>query len=199
MSHSAVAATPTPPPSDSAPRRAEHLSGLRAFKWPLLAGGAAVASLFAVAVGIAPQNGASTLEHNLATLSDTWAVAQPAALQRVAFQPAKQAALGHQTVGDEGFWLSRQDLSSQTTGFVAVGDRISLASKAGDPATEKVSVFEVTELKPLSGAAALAPAMTVVICREQTSDAATPPRTVRFLMETTLTGPAASPAAPRNL
>jgi hypothetical protein len=213
MSFSVIAATPTPPHGDGATRHVLQQTRRLKFACPLLAAGTACISLFAVTMGIAPRTGSSSLEYNLAALSDTWSGtgAQTPVLQRVAFQPAKRLATDHEAVGDEGFWLSRQDLGnhlgnhlgSQAPGFVAIGDRISLAAKTGDAAAAKVSVFEVIELKPLSSAAHLAPPLTIVICREQTTDTATPARTVRFLIETPPAGQtvpvAAPPAAPRNL
>jgi hypothetical protein len=174
---------------------------------PIFACWGFIASSVALFAGMAPQSGISGVEQHLASLSRTWDQVVP--VSAVAHPTARQPI-----IGDEGFWLSRQDLAGQTTGFVGVGDRMTLATQVltGGQTAAKTTVFEVIELKPLSrvspplsaaGAdthpgATPAPVLTIVTCREQSADTAHPPRIVRFLIEA---APASHvpPPTPRSL
>lgn len=197
-----------------------HQKGRR-HVWPWAAIAVAVTSGVALIYGTSTRGVDRSLQGGLASVAMAWdgmtAWQQPAVHPKQAPQNLRRAAL----VGDEGFWLSRMDLSGSTAGLVALGDRFSIASKA-DPRAGVLSdsgipnqarTFEVVELKPLldtkgtldvvplSGAATVPrpPDLTLVICREVGSNGNEPPRTLRFLMEATADGQPTLPPLPRTL
>jgi hypothetical protein len=128
--------------------------------------------------------------------------------------------IGAQIVGDEGFWLSKQDLLGSTATSVGMGDRISFArgsspgARTGTGTLDTSSnFFEVVELKELrdgvfvntndtaGGAVSELSVLTLVVGREVDPPAGTPPRIVRFIIEGGNISPPAARAPlaqPRN-
>lgn len=185
-------------------------------KAPIFATLTVLASALALAVGVAPRESGAGLARDLSTLATAWQT--PSAHQRVEGAGNRRQTPGTAPeVGDEGFWLSRHELTSQAAGLVAVGDRISISEPLSgnvNSNTQLTRVFEVIELKPLASAIAAVSAttgdkshslaepeatLTIVVCREQASDTNATPRTIRFLMETTPVAAAAGPVLPRTL
>jgi hypothetical protein len=153
-----------------------------------------------------------SLVRALPTLAASWQSPSATASSYSADQGriARVAAVGHgpatrgqtkglPTAGDEGFWLSRQDLTGSTADPVVIGDRITLGRGAGEPGGPATRIFEIIELRPLhdgtidaasaagrghDGAVA-GPVLTMVVGRQITADPGGQPRILRFLMEGT--------------
>jgi hypothetical protein len=117
-----------------------------------------------------------------------------AALAPVAHRTAAPYTSQLPIAGDEGFWLSRQDLPGATATALAVGDHIRIAPK-GTVTEHGERDFKIVELRPLAEAAQLsvarageaglgAPQLLLVVCREvQTPSAVSAPQMLRFLVE----------------
>jgi len=173
----------------------------------------AIASAATLSWVTGPATTGAELTRSISSLADSWDAPSATSLSPGHFAsvlPAVAVNLGshrpaHPTSGDEGFWLSRHDITGSTAGSVSLGDRITISSKASDAAASDAAlhehIFEVVELKPLvevAGAVAVAShepraalktkqegaqALTLVICRELTTGSGVEPRVVRFLME----------------
>jgi hypothetical protein len=167
--------------------------------------------LYAATAASAPK----ALTRTLLSLAVDWqesnALARPrepaSPLARVSAAGAGTAAkAGSHVVGDEGFWLSKQDLHGNTATSVTVGDRISFAQgvhkrhshgpgTAHDVTDTGPQAFEVVELKTLRDGTFVGPAnalalgtsdasvLTLVVAREIEPALGTTPRTVRFIIE----------------
>ncbi len=220
------ATTPTEPSTTAREYQSTNRGAILASKpssrlrTPLLAVATVLSSAIALIIAGAPRESSTDFSHKLPTLASVWQT--PTQLQDFDLASNKRSMVEQPLeVGDEGFWLSRHDLASQTAGLVAIGDRISISEPP--PAERALSqskdgpairIFEVIELKPLSApllgvttstrtkgtpSSEQGAALTIVVCREQLSDATATGRVIRFLMETAPPGPVAGPTLPRTL
>ncbi len=209
------AATGTAAPSDQRGVSTQHpyaaSAPVRRPAWPWALAMIACSALALVA-GVGTREATQHLKADLAGVVQAWDGTDGAAHSYAGLPRVTRAPV----VGDEGFWLSRNDLAGSTAGPVALGDRITLSSKAAvaDGTTAAVThVFEVIELKSmaeLGGGVATArhggqdvgaprTSFTMVVCREVMGSTAAAPRTIRFLIDSSGSAAAASVLPPRTL